>query len=122
MRYSCLDKAELTRRLRQTKSLQKDTSRKVKKLTAKLEAAKAAIEMASHTVDDETHSDLVKIVEQQSSVVSKQFPSDSFAYIFWQQQLKAATSPNSRGMHWHPLMIKWTLYLQYQSAGAYETI
>ena len=43
----------------------------MKQLTAKLEAAKAAIEMASHTVDDETHSDLVKIVEQQSSVVSK---------------------------------------------------
>ena len=94
----------------------------MKQLTAKLEAAKAAIERASHTVDDETHSDLVKIVEQQSSVVSKQFPSDSFAHIFWQQQLKAATSPNSRGMRWHPLMIKWALYLQYQSAGAYETI
>ena len=122
VRYSCLDKAELTSRLRLTKSLQKDMSRRVKQLKAKLEAAKAAIERGSHTVDDETHSDLVKIVEQQSSVVSKQFPPDSFAYIFWQQQLKAATSPNSRGMRWHPLMIKWALYLQYQSAGAYETI
>ena len=63
-----------------TKSLQKDTSRKVKQLTAKLEAAKAAIERASHTVDDETYSDLVKIV------VSKQFPPDSCSH-FWQQQL-----------------------------------
>ena len=121
VRYSRLDKIRVNEKA-STKSLQKDTSRKVKQLTAKLEAAKAAIERASHTVDDETHSDLVKIVEQQSSVVSKQFPSDSFAYIFWQQHFKAATSPNSRGMRWHPLMIKWTLYLQYQSAGAYETI
>ena len=59
----------------------------MKQLTAKLEAAKAAIERASHTVDDETHSDLVKIVEQQGSVFSKQFLPNSFADIFWQQQL-----------------------------------
>ena len=45
----------------------------MKQLTAKLEAAKAAIERASHAVDDEIHSDLMKSVEQQSSVVSKQF-------------------------------------------------
>ena len=120
--YGCLDKEELISRLRQTKSLQKDASRKTKQLEAKLEAAQAAIERASHTVGDETHSDLVSIVKQQSSVVSKQFPPDSFCHVFWQQQLKAATCPNSRGMRWHPLMIKWVLYLQYQSAGAYETI
>ena len=121
-RYSCLDKAELTSRLTQTKSLQKDTSRKVKQLEAKLEAAQAAIERASHAVDEGTHSDLVTIVEQQSSVVAKQFPPDSFAHIFWQQQVKAAKCSKSKGMRWHPLMIKWVLYLQYQSAGAYETV
>ena len=82
-RYSCLSKAELTSRLKQTKSLQKDTSRKVKQLEAKLEAAQAAIERASHAVDEGTHSDLVTIVEQQSSVVAKQFPPDSFAHICW---------------------------------------
>ena len=122
VRYSCLDKDELTSRLRQVKSFQKDASRKVKQLEAKLAAAEAAIERASHTVDEETHSDLVSIVEQQSSVVAKQFPPNSFAHVFWHQQLKAATRPNSRGMRWHPLMIKWALFLQYQSAGAYETI
>ena len=66
-------------------SLQEDTSWKVKQLSAKLEAAKAAIERASHTVEDETHSDLVKIVEQQCSLVSKQFPPNSFGHVFWQQ-------------------------------------
>ena len=121
-RYSCLDKAKLTSRLKQTKSLQKDTSRKVKQLEAKLKAAQAAIERASHAVDEGTHSDLVTIVEQQSSVVAKQFPPDSFAHIFWQQQVKAAKCSKSKGMRWHPLMIKWALYLQYQSAGAYETV
>ena len=57
VRYSCLDKAELNSQLRQTKSLQKDESRRVKQLEAKL---------TSHTIDEETHSDLVSIIEQQS--------------------------------------------------------
>lgn len=122
VRYSCLDKEELTSRLRQTKILQNDESRKVKQLEAKLEAAKAALKRASHTVDEETHSDLVSIVKQQSSVVAKQLPPNSFTHVFWHQQLKAAIHPNSRGMRWHLLMITWALYLQYQSAGAYETI
>ena len=81
----------------------------MKQLTAKLEAAKAATERASHAVDDETHSDLIKSVEQQSSVVSKQFLLTLLLTFFWHQQLKAATSSNSRGMRWHPLMIKWAL-------------
>ena len=65
----------------------------MKQLTAKLEAAKAATERASHAVDDETHSDLMKSVEQQSSVVSKQFLLTLLLTFLWHQQLKAATSP-----------------------------
>ena len=42
-RYGCLDREELTSRLRQTKSLQKDASRKTKQLEAKLEAAHAGL-------------------------------------------------------------------------------
>ena len=47
VRYSCLDKIRVNEKT-STNSLQKDTSQKVKQLTAKLEAAKAAIERASH--------------------------------------------------------------------------
>ena len=41
--------------------------------------------------------------------------------LFWKQQHEAATK-DPRGMRWHPLMIRFCLYIQYQSSGAYETL
>jgi len=47
---------------------------------------------------------------------------DSFLGIFWSQQLKSATVSNRKGRQWHPLVVKWCLYLQHLSSKAYETI
>ena len=41
--------------------------------------------------------------------------------MFWNQQFEAA-SRNKHGMRWHPLMIRWCLYVQYLSSGAYEAL
>ena len=48
-------------------------------------------------------------------------PADSFHRLFWEQQKMAASLSNSRSMRWHPLFIKWCLYLKL-SSKAYETI
>ena len=42
--------------------------------------------------------------------------------LFWKQQLEAATRKDQRGMRWHPLMIRWCLYIHYRSSGAYEAL
>ena len=47
---------------------------------------------------------------------------DSFQYIFWKQQHKAASLKDARSMKWHPLLIKWCLYLRHLSGSAYETL
>ena len=49
-------------------------------------------------------------------------PENSFQKIFWEQQKKASALNNSRSMKWHPLMVKWCLYLKHLSSKAYETI
>ena len=62
------------------------------------------------------------MVEKNNDIL-EQFPSGSFARMFWQQQLEGVSrkSTNSkRGMRWHPLMVKWCLYLRHKSSGAYE--
>ena len=33
--------------------------------------------------------------------------------IFWSQQMKSATVSSSKGRRWHPLVIKWCLYIQH---------
>ena len=36
--------------------------------------------------------------------------------------MDAASKTDSRGMRWHPLMIRWCIYLRHQSQAAYETL
>ena len=47
---------------------------------------------------------------------------DSLERIFWEQQEKAALVKNARSMKWHPLMIRWCLYLRHISGKAYEAM
>ena len=63
------------------------------------------------------------MLEEEEQVAQK-FPPGYFQHIFWQQQKKAASrsAKEKRGMCWHPLMIKWCLYLRHQSSKAYETL
>lgn len=42
--------------------------------------------------------------------------------MYFQQQKDAALKPDKRGIRWHPLFIKWCLYLHYQSGKAYDTL
>ena len=56
------------------------------------------------------------------SQVSAIAPANSFQRLFWDQQQKAASLSNSRSMRWHPLFIKWCLYLKHLSSKAYEMI
>ena len=45
-----------------------------------------------------------------------------FQRLFWQQQAEAAGKSDPQAMRWHPFMIRWCIYLQYQSQSAYENI
>ena len=36
--------------------------------------------------------------------------------------MKAASCKNAKGIRWHPLFIRWCLFLRHQSSGAYETL
>lgn len=73
-----------------------------------------AAERAEVVVDEELHDYLVTITTNNASVVEKEVPANSFHQIFWQQQVEAASKNDSHGMCWHPLMIRFCLYLQHR--------
>ena len=73
------------------------------------------------TVDSDTHNDLKKIMEEEEKKSPNRFH-NSFQQIFWDQQLEAACKHDAKGMRWHPLMIRWCLFLRHQSQSAYETL
>ena len=74
----------------------------------------AAADRADIIVDKETHKDLVAITTDSAKFL-EDLPPDSFQRIFWQQQVDAAAQRDPRAMRWHPLMIRWCLYLCYRS-------
>ena len=73
-------------------------------------------------VEDVIHDDLVAIMKNHSEDVLAKYGEDSFQGIFWSQQLKATAATGTSGRRWHPLIIKWCLYLHHISSKAYETI
>ena len=67
-------------------------------------------------VSDTLHSNLVEILKTNSHPNT-----NSFGKVFWQEQLKnLEATPNGR--RWHPLIIKWCLYLHHMSSGAYKIL
>ena len=116
--YSCLTPDELKARMHRVheelRRIQKERDR------LKLKLSKVCREQGV-CVDDGLHQDLTSIMKNNSQKVLKAFHPNSFGHIFWVQQLEA-TSEDPRGMRWHPLMVRWCLYLRHQSQSAYETL
>ena len=71
-------------------------------------------------VDDELYEDLRSIASECTKQVHESCPQDTFKQLFWDQQQKSSSVRNSKSMRWHPLFIKWCIYLQHLSGSAYD--
>ena len=119
MNYRYLTTAEKDDRLERLHNLQRQTKRKADHLSAKIAEN---IEHKGVIVDEAMHHDLTQIVNDHTSKVNATYPNDCFQKLFWMQQQKASALTNARSMRWHPLMIKWCLYLRHLSGRAYEML
>ena len=63
--------------------------------------------------------DLIQIMTENSEEITRVYPKDSFAHLFWTEQLKAAACKDSRQVRWHPLIIRWCINLKLMSSSAY---
>ena len=73
-------------------------------------------------LDDDMTTDLCSVMKEEQQHMEKEFPEGSFQRIFWDQQRQATSVRDMRGMRWHPLMIKFCLYIRHQSSKAHETL
>ena len=95
----------------------RDADRKIQKQRARLkQIVEAAVDKHGITLDEEIHNDLKQIIKRENSELF-----NTFQKVFW-QQVHAAFKDDARDMRWHPLMIKWCIYLRHQSQSAYETL
>ena len=117
--YRYLTDSEKNSRLKELHRTNRLAQRKIAHLTEKL---KEVIEIEGEQVDEATHSELKQIMEENNHHIETQYPKDSFMYLFWSQQKEALTKKNLKGMRWHPLVIRWCLYLRHHSNKAYEVL
>ncbi len=109
--------------------------KKMKMTSLKKEAvaAKAAVkrlkekimriqEQQSESVSNGLNSDLTQIMNDNVHVVHKTYPENSFARLFFDEQIKAASVKDRRQVRWHPLLIKWCLNLKLLSSSAYSAM
>lgn len=95
---------------------------KIKRMSKKIEMAMS--DTNTCTLDDEMSNDMLCIMDEQDGMVNSKYPPNFFLSIFWNTQKRHASKEGKckNGVRWHPLMIKWCLFLKHQSSKAYETL
>ncbi|KAL5506392.1 hypothetical protein EMCRGX_G008018, partial [Ephydatia muelleri] len=116
--YRFLTPSQLCSRLRNLHKEHENVRRKYERLKKRL--ALYCDSDGGVEVDDTLHQDLKVIMQENSSKFS--LSPDSFEKVFWEQQEQAASVQKASLMRWHPLMIKWCLYLRHLSGSAYELL
>ena len=93
--------------------------KQVQNLRAKI---KELTQQQGDDVDANLNADLLGIMNENYENIKQAYPEESFARLFWEEQLKAASVKDARQICWHPLMIKWCLNLKLISSAAYHTV
>ena len=75
------------------------------------EKLKKELEKNGVAVDEELSGDLRAIIEGEGKKATEREGCTYFQRVFWEQQVFAASKKDSRGMRWHPLFLKWSIFL-----------
>jgi len=117
--YSCLTAEEKDERLRRLHCENKIAKLQVSRLEKKIMELVATNGIQ---LDNGLHDDMKEIVAEATNEIHQSFQPNTFQRLFWDQQRRASSLNDSRSMKWHPLVVKWCLYLRHQSSKSYETL
>ena len=117
--YSILSADEMRTRMSKLHSELRRITKQRDRLKERLDKS---VQENGVTVSECLSCDLKAIMQSEGSKATERDECTYFQKVFWQQQALASSKEDARGMRWHPLMIKWCIYLRAHSQGAYETL
>ena len=117
--YSYLNTPEKNDRLTRMHNEKRQLSVLVRQLEERLSIA---ISQYGITPSDELHRDIKVMAGACTTQIYSTYLERSFPRLFWNQQVKTSEYKNSKSMKWHPLFIKWCLYLRHLSGKCYEQL
>ena len=103
---------ELVERLRHLKHRNSVLSKYTNRLQEKISRI---VEVESVGIDEETD-EFIRDVTESPECCShiNALSATSFQKVFWSQQVEAAKKKKASSMRWHPLMIRWCLFLRHK--------
>ena len=107
------------------KNLQALVTKQRKKLSNLEDKLERHMRFSGVRIQEDIHGDITELLGKYSrsvKTVDVDKNEDSFKLIFWNQQMKNLALKDKRQIRWHPLLIRWALYLHHKSSGAYETL
>ena len=117
--FRYLNSPEKTERYNQSRQEVKAANNEVARLQKLLEKA---TEKDGVSLSSDVHDSLLGIMRENGAQLQKAFPEGSFRQLFWQQQFEAASKSDACQMRWHPMMVKWCLYLKLCSSSTYDAL
>ena len=114
--YRYLSTPEKGRRLSRLHTSARNERKKSLRIKAQLTEV---TEKSGVVVDPDMHNDIVSVMKEHTP---EKHPPDSFPRLFWDQQQQSSSVASSSAMKWHPLMIKWCIYLRNLSSSSYEAL
>ena len=74
-------------------------------------------------LDEEMYDDISQLMKDHTKDIHSNYEEGTFQRLFWDQQNTANSLGSNKSMRWHPLIIKWCLYLRHLSGNkAYELL
>ena len=116
--YLTLSKDEMKTRMKNLHTELRKIQKQKERLIHKVDSL---VERDSVTLNPADHNDMRQLILKEEEKVETQ-QLTQFQKLFWHQQAEASKKEDSRGMKWHPKMIKWCIYLRHQSQKAYEAM
>ncbi|XP_060571179.1 uncharacterized protein LOC132729426 [Ruditapes philippinarum] len=117
--HSQMDRNQLLLKLNEQKNVIKDLQKENARLMRQVDKY---IRDDGIKMDKERSLEFSDLMSSCESEVMKAFPnSNCFQRLFWEQQMKEAKSGKC-GMRWHPMIVRWCLYLRQTSNKCYETL
>ena len=117
--YHCLTHSQLAEQLHLMHKTYQHTKQQLRRMKEKVNEI---IEQDGIWLDECMHIIITGCMQEKSKLVNDSFQPDSFQLLFWKQQMQVISKKNSKAIRWHPLIIKWCIYLQHLSSGAYEVL
>lgn len=114
---SCMSKTELKEKCQGYKLQCNRLKLRVEKLKSQL---RTEINTVGEELQEKDNSDFVDMINECDNEIIKAYPDEnSFQRLFWEEQKKYNKLCDKRQMKWHPMIIKWCLFLRHKSATTY---